>query len=184
MSAFDDEFGLFGEEVDESERRAKLGARLINQGETIIDEIEPEDGDAPRRSRDSGGRRSEQPGGFRRNNGPRFGGRDESRRHVSTPASPDAARRAGALLEFLARKLVTKPDDVAVDLFADESGQPVIEVVVDSEDLGKMIGRNGRVAQALRTIARASAEGRIAVDILDASEAGEEDGDSEGPADE
>ncbi len=175
MSAFDDEFGLFGEEVDSSERRAKLGARIINQGETIIDEIEPEDADAPRRSRDSGGRRREQqPGGFRRNGGPRFGGRDEGRRHVSTPASPDAARRAGALLEFLARKLVAKPDDVSVDLFADESGQPVIEVVVDSEDLGKMIGRNGRVAQALRTIARASAEGRIAVDILDASEAADE----------
>ncbi|HVS46630.1 MAG TPA: KH domain-containing protein [Verrucomicrobiae bacterium] len=73
----------------------------------------------------------------------------------------------------MAKKLVAKPDDVTVDLFADEDGKPVIELVVDPEDLGKVIGRNGRVAQALRTIVRATAEGRISVDILDSEEAAE-----------
>jgi len=47
----------------------------------------------------------------------------------------------------------------------------VIELVVDPEDLGKVIGRSGRVAQALRTIARATAEGRVSIDILDTEEA-------------
>ncbi len=75
------------------------------------------------------------------------------------------------MLEFLAKKLVSKPDDVNVELFTDEDGKPVIELVVDPEDLGKVIGRSGRVAQALRTIVRATAEGRVSVDILDTEEA-------------
>ena len=83
------------------------------------------------------------------------------------------------MLEFVAKRLVTKPDDVAVDLFADEDGKPVIELIVDPEDLGKVIGRNGRVAQALRTIVRATAEGRISVDILDTEEAAESDVDGD-----
>ncbi len=83
---------------------------------------------------------------------------------------------------FLARKLVVKPDSVTVELFVDEHAQPVIELIVDPEDLGKVIGRNGRVAQALRTVVRATAEGRVAVDILDTEEAagGGEDDDGDG----
>jgi predicted RNA-binding protein YlqC (UPF0109 family) len=69
---------------------------------------------------------------------------------------------------------------VAVELFIDETAQPVIELIVDPEDLGKVIGRSGRVAQALRTVVRATAEGRVAVDILDSEEAAQdsEDGDA------
>jgi hypothetical protein len=85
-------------------------------------------------------------------------------------------------LGFLARKLVQKPDSVAVELFIDEHAQPVIELIVDPEDLGKVIGRSGRVAQALRTVVRATAEGRVSVDILDTDEAaqGVEDDSGEG----
>jgi predicted RNA-binding protein YlqC (UPF0109 family) len=90
-----------------------------------------------------------------------------------------SARRASELLEFLAKRLVSKPEIVEVELFADEDGKPVIELVVDPEDLGKVIGRSGRVAQALRTIVRATAEGRISVDILDTEEAAETDADDE-----
>ncbi|MBV8196734.1 MAG: KH domain-containing protein [Candidatus Eremiobacteraeota bacterium] len=71
----------------------------------------------------------------------------------------------------MARKLVQKPESVHVELFVDEEGEPVIELVVDPDDLGKVIGRSGRVAQALRTVVRATAEGRVAVDILDSAEA-------------
>jgi hypothetical protein len=46
---------------------------------------------------------------------------------------------------------------------------------VDPDDLGKVIGRGGRVAQALRTIVRAGAEGRVTVDIVDAEDDDEED---------
>jgi uncharacterized protein len=168
MSAFDDEFGLFGEDADDSERRSTLGARKIaTGGETIIDEIEPED-ERPRRTQP----RDRAPGG----------GRERSyapRRERSPNADPWAGyRRATDVLGFLARKLVAKPDAVAVELFTDEDGKPVIELVVDPEDLGKVIGRAGRVAHALRTVVRATAEGRVSVDILDSEEA------AEGPEDE
>lgn len=159
MSAFDDEFGLFGE-GEEGERRSTLGARKIASNETIIDDIEPED-DAPRKRGDRPPRFKGGPGGPRR--GPK---------QHRQPADPEAAReRAGNLLEFLAKKLVAKPDEVSVDYFPPENGEgAVIELVVDPEDLGKVIGRNGRVAQALRTIVRATAEGRVSVEIFDTSE--------------
>ena len=173
MSAFDDEFGLFSEEADESERRSTLGARRIASNETVIDEIEPED-DAPRRR--TGGRYNEGTGGGRRRPAPQH----------RAPADPVAAqKRAGELLEFLAKKIVLKPEKVSLESYPAEGGeQPLLELVVDPDDLGKVIGRNGRVAQALRTIVRATAEGKIAVDILDTDECLDEDAGDEGDADE
>jgi predicted RNA-binding protein YlqC (UPF0109 family) len=157
MSAFDDEFGLFGEASDELERRPTLGARRIASGETIIDEVEPED-EQPRR----------QPRGDRP---PK---REYGRKRQSQAPSDDpwaGHRRASELLGFFARKLVSDADDVAVELFMDEQRQPVIELIVAPDDLGKVIGRSGRVAHALRTIVRATAEGRVSIDILDSEEA-------------
>ena len=55
MSAFDDEFGLFGDKEEESERRSTLGARKIASNETIIDDVEPEDEGPPRRRSAPGG---------------------------------------------------------------------------------------------------------------------------------
>lgn len=157
MSAFDDEFGLFGEESVEVERRPTLGARKIAASETVIDEIELEDGQRPVR-RDRPPRREH----------------DRRRQTSRTPSDPWAGhRRASALLGFVARKLVADSDAVAVELFVDEHAQPVIELVVAPDDLGKVIGRSGRVAHALRTLVRATAEGRVSVDILDSEEAAE-----------
>jgi predicted RNA-binding protein YlqC (UPF0109 family) len=175
MSAFDDEFGLFGEEAEENERRSTLGARKIATNETIIDDIEPED-EAPRRR-----------GPIERGGPRQRGGHGKPRRHEKHhrgPADPEAAReRAAELLGFLAKKLVAKPDAVVVDHFPPEDGyQAQIELVVDPEDLGKVIGRNGRVAQALRTIVRATAEGKVSVEILDSDEAAEPDGGDEDDA--
>ena len=173
MSAFDDEFGLFGDDVAEAERTSTLGARKIASNETIIDDVEPEDERPPRTARPP---RSE--GGAGR---PRFaGGADHRRggyeRRDRQPENPwESQRKATALLDFIAKKLVAKPDETSVELFLDEEGKPVIELVVDPEDLGKVIGRSGRVAQALRTIVRATAEGRVSVDILDKEEAAASD---------
>jgi predicted RNA-binding protein YlqC (UPF0109 family) len=168
MSAFDDEFGLFGDEApstEEEERRPTLGARKIASSETIIDEIEPED-DAPprRRSGTHGG-----PGGLtgRRGSADRRPRRAQPER---APLSPEVAQaRAKELLTFLARGLVSKPDAVAVEAHPDHRGT-VLELEVDPEDLGKVIGRAGRVAQALRTLVRAGAEGRVTIDIIDVDE--------------
>jgi uncharacterized protein len=162
MSAFDDEFGLFGDEGEEAERRSTLPARKIASNETVIDDVEPEE-TRPARTERTPRRR----GGA----APHPPQRRERREHRS-PADPWASlRRATSLLDLLAKKLVANPEEASVELFTDEEGKPVIELVVDPEDLGKVIGRNGRVAQALRTIVRATAEGRVSVDILDAEEA-------------
>ncbi|MDQ2681423.1 MAG: KH domain-containing protein [Candidatus Eremiobacteraeota bacterium] len=81
------------------------------------------------------------------------------------------------MLSFLAKKLVAKPEAVTVDLYDNDDGIAVLELAVDPEDLGKVIGRAGRVAKAMRTIVRAAAEGKISIDILDTDEAFEDDND-------
>jgi len=74
------------------------------------------------------------------------------------------------LLEFLARSLVEKPDSVEVTEVEEIDGEVVLELEVADEDLGRVIGRGGRVANALRAVMKAAAtreEKRVVVDILD-----------------
>ena len=73
------------------------------------------------------------------------------------------------LVEFLVRALVEKPDEVEVEEF-EEDGDLVLEVTVAEDDLGRVIGRGGRIANAIRTVARAAGsrgDRRVVVDILD-----------------
>jgi predicted RNA-binding protein YlqC (UPF0109 family) len=56
---------------------------------------------------------------------------------------------------YLARSLVDNPDEVTVTR-AERDGATVLELRVAEEDVGKVIGRQGRIARALRTLARAS----------------------------
>jgi predicted RNA-binding protein YlqC (UPF0109 family) len=73
------------------------------------------------------------------------------------------------LLEFLTRALVEDPDAVAVEEL-EEDGDLVYEITVADEDLGRVIGKGGRVANAIRSIAKAGAvrmDRRVIVDILD-----------------
>jgi predicted RNA-binding protein YlqC (UPF0109 family) len=58
------------------------------------------------------------------------------------------------LVEYLARRLVDNPDAVEVDE-VEEDGALVIRLRVAPEDLGRVIGRGGRIARALRTLVRA-----------------------------
>lgn len=61
-----------------------------------------------------------------------------------------------SLIEILVKALVDNPDLVAVHE-VDEGRSVTYEVTVDPEDLGKVIGKQGRVANALRTVAKAAA---------------------------
>ncbi len=73
------------------------------------------------------------------------------------------------LLEFLARGLVEHPDGVSVTE-VQEQGTLVLELSVDPEDYGSVIGRGGRTASALRAIIKAAAANdrrRVFVDIVD-----------------
>ena len=74
------------------------------------------------------------------------------------------------LLEYLARQLVDEPDEVEVEQFDEDDGTVVLELAVAEDDYGKVIGRGGRTANALRTVVKAAAveEGRrVLVDIVD-----------------
>jgi len=73
------------------------------------------------------------------------------------------------LIEFLVKALVEDPSAVVVEEL-EEDGDLVYEVTVADEDLGRVIGKGGRVANAIRTIAKAAAvriDRRVIVDILD-----------------
>lgn len=73
------------------------------------------------------------------------------------------------LLEFLARSLVDHPDEVRVEERENADGV-LLRLTVAKEDVGKVIGKQGRVARALRTVVKASAvkEGKQAtVEIVD-----------------
>ncbi len=59
------------------------------------------------------------------------------------------------LLEELARRLVDEPDAVRVEQVEDDDGSLVFRLHVAESDVGKVIGRQGRIARALRTVVRA-----------------------------
>ena len=61
----------------------------------------------------------------------------------------------GSLTEFLVKSLVSNPDMVSVKQFDDED-EITIEVLVSSDDMGKIIGKRGMIANAIRTIVQAS----------------------------
>ena len=73
----------------------------------------------------------------------------------------------GRALNHLVREIVDHPDEVSVTLLDTQRGE-LLEVRVHPEDLGRVIGRAGRTAKALRTIVGALADGRrVRVDVVD-----------------
>lgn len=75
------------------------------------------------------------------------------------------------LLEYLAKGLVEHPDAVRVTEVQEDDGTLVLELSVDDDDYGSVIGRGGRTAMALRTVIKAAASRerrRVFVDIVDA----------------
>ena len=87
-----------------------------------------------------------------------------------------APRRSGKeqlvekeLVEFIARSLVDEPDDVEVSMIEGEKST-ILELRVGADDLGKVIGKHGRIAKSIRTILGASATKtgkRVVLEILD-----------------
>lgn len=73
------------------------------------------------------------------------------------------------LVEYIVKSLVDFPDDVAVNVIEGEKST-ILELKVATEDIGKVIGKQGRIAKAIRTILSATAtkSGKRAVlEILD-----------------
>jgi len=73
------------------------------------------------------------------------------------------------LVEYIAKSLVDNPDQVEVRETEGEQG-PVLELSVSKEDLGKIIGKQGRTARAIRTLlgaVSAKAKNRVVLEILE-----------------
>jgi len=72
-------------------------------------------------------------------------------------------------VEYLARRLVDEPDAVRVEE-VDREGDTVLQLYVAPDDVGKVIGRQGRIARALRTVVRVSAareDRRVLLEIME-----------------
>ena len=73
------------------------------------------------------------------------------------------------LLTYIARNLVEHPDAVSVTE-TDDNGTVVLELRVDPNDMGKVIGRQGRIAKEIRVLLRSVAQRqgkRVSVEIID-----------------
>jgi predicted RNA-binding protein YlqC (UPF0109 family) len=73
------------------------------------------------------------------------------------------------LVEFIARAIVDEPGDVDVNVIEGEKST-ILELSVASDDLGKVIGKHGRIAKSMRAILSASATKtgkRVVLEILD-----------------
>lgn len=73
------------------------------------------------------------------------------------------------LVEYIVKELVDKPDSVEIREIEGEKST-ILELKVDKEDIGKVIGKHGRIARAVRTLLNASATKsgkRVMLEILD-----------------
>ena len=73
------------------------------------------------------------------------------------------------IVEYLARRLVDDPDAVVVEE-VEREGTVIVQLHVAPDDVGKVIGRQGRIARALRTVVRASAarrDQRVLLEIVE-----------------
>jgi len=73
------------------------------------------------------------------------------------------------LVEYIVKSIVDNPDDVDIKVIEGEKST-ILELKVAENDIGKVIGKNGRIARAIRTILSASASShskRVILEILD-----------------
>ncbi|MBC5806410.1 MAG: RNA-binding protein [Candidatus Eremiobacter antarcticus] len=77
--------------------------------------------------------------------------------------------RAGAVLKYIVEHIVDDPSQISIGATTDDRG-PVLLLSVAEEDRGKVIGRQGRIVQAIRTVVKAATVGtgeRVSVEIVD-----------------
>lgn len=81
----------------------------------------------------------------------------------------DGIGRAAAVLKYIVEQIVDEPDQISIGATTDDRG-PVLLLRVAEDDRGKVIGRQGRIVMAIRTIVKAASVGsgeKVSVEILD-----------------
>jgi len=81
----------------------------------------------------------------------------------------DVIGRAAAVLKYIVERIVDDPSQISIGATTDDRG-PVLLLSVAEDDRGKIIGRQGRIIQAIRTIVKAATVGtgaRVNVEIVD-----------------
>ena len=99
-------------------------------------------------------------------------GRDDDRPSGGYVDPEDVPDTILDLVTFMAKNLVKHPDDVDVSLVEGET-RPIVELRVNKEDLGHVIGKHGRTSKAMRLLVNAAAtkaKVRVDLDIIDDDE--------------
>lgn len=154
----DDDEELEDEELEDEAEVGALGddtARALEGDLDEDDELDADDEDEELESATS--RRRPEPGNLRLDD------------DFAAPGNRTEGGAARAVLEHIARSIVDEPDAVVVEVAPARSGVK-LSLHVAPGDMGRIIGRRGRVAQALRTVVRAAAAsegGEAVVDIVD-----------------
>src|SRR5581483_6038680 len=150
--------GRLEEEPDLPGRRRRLALSARRQVHRDRRPLQPPDGSVADRARRGEGE------------GLAVEGRATVRRgRAAAEGEEPGLTRIGELVEYLARRLVEKPDDVRVEE-DEEDGDLVVRLSVAPEDLGRVIGRGGRIARALRTLVRAAGaheDRRVLLEIVE-----------------
>ncbi len=75
-----------------------------------------------------------------------------------------------AMLDFVVPWLVDNPEAIEITEIEGENGEAIFELSVDPQDMGKIIGKNGRIIRSLRTLARSTGErdaAPVLVEVID-----------------
>ncbi|MGI8736346.1 MAG: KH domain-containing protein [Candidatus Eremiobacter antarcticus] len=94
---------------------------------------------------------------------------DEAEEDSYEAEGADVIGRAGAVLKYIVEHIVDDPSQISIGATTDDRG-PVLLLSVAEEDRGKVIGRQGRIVQAIRTVVKAATVGtgeRVSVEIVD-----------------
>lgn len=62
----------------------------------------------------------------------------------------------GAIVEYIAKRLVNSPDDVKIDTESNDSGAVMVTITTATDDIGRVIGKRGTTINAIRLVAKAA----------------------------